>query len=167
VPVRLVFARLGNERGHEAGFNAFALPHGAIVVLDGLAERLSDDELLALLGHELGHVQHRHGLRAVARGFGLLAVAGAVFGDFSIVVAGAMAGVQNLHYSRDAEREADAFSHRFAAAAGLPPQVTAGLWRKLLAEERRRNITGMPLWLSTHPSTEERLREAEARIDAK
>lgn len=162
VPVRLVFARLGNERGHEAGFNAFALPHGSIVVLDGMAERLSDDELLAVLGHELGHVVHRHGMRAVVRGFGLLAVTGAVFGDFSGVVAGAMAGVQNLHYSRSAEREADAFAHRFVAAAGLPPTVLADVWRKLLAEERRRSITGMPGWLSTHPSTEERLREAES-----
>lgn len=161
VPVRLSFARLINEKGSEAGFNAFALPNGAIVVLDGMAEALSDDQLLALLGHELGHVVHRHGLRAVVRGFGLWAVAHAALGDLSTVVAGAAAGLQTLRYSRDAEREADAFAQRFVAEAGLPKATLASLWMQLKKEERRRNITGMPLWLSTHPASEERLREAQ------
>ena len=158
-PVNLRFARLANEKGSEGGFNAFALPNGAIVMLDGMAEVLTDDEVLAVLGHELGHVVHRHGLRSVVRGFGLLAVASAALGDFSTVVAGAAAGVQSLHYSRDAERQADAFARRFVAEAGLPKQVLASVWQKMKREERRRSITGMPLWLSTHPSTDERLEQ--------
>jgi Zn-dependent protease with chaperone function len=151
VPVRLHFARLVNERAAEAGFNAFALPHGTIIVLDGMAEKLSDDELMAVLGHELGHVVHRHGLRAVARGFGLFAAATAVLGDFSGVTATAVASWQTLHYSRDAEREADAYARRVVAQAGLPAAVLVQVWQKMASEEKRD-------WLSTHPSTEERLR---------
>jgi Zn-dependent protease with chaperone function len=154
--VRLEFRRLEGE----AGFNAFALPHGTVVVLDGMADEFSDDELMAVLGHEMGHVVHRHGMRSVLRSFGLLAVAGVVFGDFSTVAAGATAGLQNFSYSRDAEREADAYARRFIAEAGLPPAVLVSVWRKVLAHQQRSGASSLPVWLSTHPGSEERMRAA-------
>jgi Zn-dependent protease with chaperone function len=161
--VRIEFRRLLSDTRSEAGFNAFALPDGTIVLLDGLAEALTDDELLAVLAHELGHVAHRHGMRSALRGFGLAAVAGAVLGDFSGVVAAGVATLQTFHHSRDAEREADAFMHRAVAAEGLPPQVIASVWRKFAAREQREGGGGLPAWMSTHPPTDERLRAAVGR----
>lgn len=163
VAVKLEFLRQGK---HEAGFNAFALPNGSIVMFDGLAEGLSDDELMAVLGHELGHVVHRHGMQSVLRNFGLLAVASVALTDFSSVAATAAGTVQSLRYSRDAEREADAFARRFIAMQGLPPQSLAGVWLKFRAELQRRGIGEPPAWLSTHPGLEERLdAEREQKVD--
>lgn len=152
--MRLEFRRLKDD----AGLNAVSLPNGTIVVFDGLAEQLSDDEALAVLGHEMGHVVHRHAMRGAARSIGLLAVAGVVLGDFSTVAATMAATLQRFSYSRDAEREADQYAHRFMAEAGLPPTALLGVWRKLLKMQRTAGIDAMPDWLSTHPSTEERIR---------
>jgi hypothetical protein len=145
----------------DGGFNAFAVPNGKIVVLDGLADTLTDDELMSVLGHELGHVVHRHSMKGVMRSAGLLTVAGVVFGDFSSVLASSVATLQSLHYSRDDEREADAFGRRFADAAKLPPGTEAAVWRKFQKEEKRMGASGIPPWLSTHPPTDERLKAAQ------
>ncbi len=150
-----------DRRRGEGGFNAFAVPNGTIVVLDGLANTLTDDELMAVLGHELGHVVHRHSMKGVMRSLGLLSVASVVFGDFSSVLASSVATMQTLHYSRDDEREADTFGRRFAAAANLPAGTEASVWRKFQKEEKRSAGAGIPPWLSTHPPTEERLKAAE------
>lgn len=159
VPVQLYFRRQAKS---EAGFNAFALPNGSIVVFDGLAQGLSDDELMAVLGHELGHVVHRHGMQNVLRSFGLLSVAGVVLSDFSTVAATVAATVQGMRYSRDAEREADAYARRFIAQQELPPQTLAAVWLKFKAEQRRLGAGEIPGWLSTHPGLDERLATEQA-----
>ncbi len=150
------------EKEVEAGgFNAFALPNGAIVMLDGMTQSLTDDEIMAVLGHELGHVVHRHSMQSVMRSIGLLAVAGAVFGDFSTVVSTAVATLQTFHHSRDAEREADVFGRRFAKFANLPAGTEAAVWRKLLAQQEKMGLDDLPVWMSTHPPTQERLEAAQ------
>ncbi len=154
VAVKLDFLR---ESKKEAGFNAFAQPNGSIVVFDGLAQSLSDDELMAVLGHELGHVVHRHGMQNVLRSFGLFSVAGVVLSDFSTVAATMAATVQGMRYGREAEREADAYARRFIAQQGLPPQTLAAVWLKFKDEQRRRGVGEIPGWLSTHPGMDERL----------
>lgn len=159
VAVKLEFLR---ESKKAAGFNAFALPHGGIVVFDGLAQSLSDDELMAVLGHELGHVVHRHGMENVLRSFGLFSVAGVVLSDFSTVAATMAATLQGMRYGREAEREADAYARQFIAQQGLPPQTLAAVWLKFKAEERRLGAGGIPDWLSTHPATDERLATEQA-----
>ena len=160
--VRLDFMR---SRHETMNFNAFALPHGGVVVLDGMAEQLSDDELMAVLGHELGHVVHRHSMQGALRSFGLLSVAGVVLADFSSVAVGSVATVQRLRYSRDAEREADAYARRFIAELGLPPQTLAAVLLKFKANKRIAAADkAQPDWLSSHPGLDERLNtEASAR----
>jgi Zn-dependent protease with chaperone function len=158
--------RRDNERSSgredDGGFNAFALPNGTIVLLDGMVTKLSDDEVMMVLGHELGHVVHRHGMQGVMRSLGLVTVAGVVFGDFSTIAATALATLQSFAHSRDAEREADEFGRRFAKEAGLPAGTEAQVWRKLFEAQRGAGSGEVPEWLSTHPSTQERLRAAEA-----
>ena len=91
-----------------SGINAFALPGGTIVVLDGLvAASGSDEQVLAVLAHELGHVALRHPLRRATKSVGLGLMAGLLWGDISSVAANVPAVVGLLSYSRDEEREAD------------------------------------------------------------
>jgi Zn-dependent protease with chaperone function len=145
----------------EPGFNALALPDGTVVVLDGLLGALTEDEALVVLAHEIGHVVHRHGMENLARSTGLLAVAGTVLGDFSTVAATAVGTLQWLRYSRDAERQADAFARQCIARMGIDPRVMVSVWGKFRDEVQRRGAgSGLPDWLSTHPGLEERLRAA-------
>lgn len=145
----------------DPGFNAMALPDGTVVVLDGLLGALTEDEALVVLAHEIGHVVHRHGMENLARSTGLLVVAGAVLGDFSTVAATAVGTLQWLRYSREAERQADAFARQCIARMGLDPRLMVSVWGKFRAEAQRRGAgSGLPAWLSTHPGLEERLRTA-------
>lgn len=157
-PVMLTCARAKSG----SGFNAFVLPDGHIVLLDGLLKWLDDDEVMAVLGHELGHVVHRHSMQALMRSVGLASVAGAVLGDFSSIAVATTAGLQSLAYGRDAEREADRFALEFLAAEGLDPVVMKRVWVKFMAAEKRGGQGGMPSWASSHPPTAERLRALEA-----
>jgi Zn-dependent protease with chaperone function len=143
--------------------NALALPDGTVILLDGLVKRMSDDEVLAVLAHELGHVQHRHAMRGLVQGLGTLALAGVVWGDLSSVLATAAATLGQASHSRDQEREADAFAQAFIAQAGLPPEAWASALRKLQQATAGAGAdgNGFPAWLSTHPPTEERIRAAE------
>jgi Zn-dependent protease with chaperone function len=160
-PVRLIF-RAAKEGG---GFNAFAAPDGTICLLDELTASLSDDEVMAVLGHELGHVVHRHGLRRVMESVGLLALAGAVFGDASTVASTLVSTAQTLRYSRAAETQADAYMREFVAEEGLPPHVILGAWSKLKTRAQAQGADGFPAWLSTHPELDERIQIEQVRIE--
>lgn len=157
VPLDVRFARQGDR----PGFNAMALPNGTIVVFDGLAEALTDDELMAVLGHEAGHVKHRHAMRHLVQGVGLVTVAGVVLGDFSTIAAGSMASVQALRYGRNAERESDAEAQKLILREHLPNETLVGAWTKLLEQMRREgHVGGEVEWLSTHPPIAERIESA-------
>ena len=98
--------------------NAFALPDGLIVASDSLVELLSDDELAAVFAHEIGPVEHRHGMRAVLESGGIALFLALWGGDISVLVSGA-AVLLNLHYSRDSEREADCFAYDYLQKHGM------------------------------------------------
>lgn len=149
------------RQGDRPGFNAMALPNGTLFVFDGLAELLSEDELIAVLGHEAGHVKHRHAMRHLVQGAGLLSVAGVVMGDFSSVAAGTLASVQTLRYSRDAERESDAEAQRLILREHLPNETLVGAWLKVLEQMRRDGrVDSGTAWLSIHPPIGERIESA-------
>jgi Zn-dependent protease with chaperone function len=145
----------------QAGFNALALPDGTLVMLDGLLDVITEEEALAVLGHEIGHVVHRHGMGHLLKALGLFAVASTVFADFSSVLATTVGTVQFYRHSRDAEREADAHARNCLAQVGIDPRVMVGLWTKFQAERERRGGDELPGWLRTHPGIEERLRAAQ------
>ncbi len=162
VSVVLQFRRLKDS----AGVNAMALPNGHIVLLDGLAEGLDDEAVMAVLGHEHGHVVLRHGMSGLLRATGLLSLGGLVFGDLSALAGQGAAVLSVLRYGRDAEREADAHALQFMAAAGVPPEALGRVWRWLLQYQAQRGGAPVPDWASTHPATEERLQRAEAAAAA-
>jgi Zn-dependent protease with chaperone function len=162
--------RLEFRDGTIAGPNALALPGGVIVVTDQLIDILEVREVAAVLAHELGHVHHRHGLRHVLNNSLHAFVVMAVFGDAS-----AMAGVAstvptvfiNTAYSRDFEREADAFAVQLLKSLNLSPLDFAdaldSLQYSLTCEEGGKRAKTRDFgYLSTHPDAGERMLAAEA-----
>jgi Zn-dependent protease with chaperone function len=149
-------------RKFDAGPNAFALPGGAIIITDEMVEiAQSNDELFAVLGHELGHVHHRHGMKLVLRKMGLFLLVSFFLGDVSplFATAGALPAILvETGYSRHFESEADDFAVRFCIASriGLKPMIA--LFRRL---RERAGESALLAWLSTHPALEERLHALE------
>jgi predicted Zn-dependent protease len=92
-----------------SGINAFALPGGTVVFLDGLVTLAGSDEemLLGVLAHEAGHQQQHHMTRALFRGLGGAALAGLLWGDYSSVASNTAILFGQLSYSRKDEAAAD------------------------------------------------------------
>jgi len=142
----------------DLGPNALALPGGDIVVTDALVDLLQghDDTLLGVMAHELGHVEYRHGMRALAQ-FALLNTAtGVALGDFSSMLAVLPAWMAQMGYSRDAERQADWVAVRVLRASGRDPAAMVLLFERLA--RRPGAGTGPPMALASHPADDERVR---------
>ena len=144
------------------GPNAFALPGGAIVLTDELAELLADapDVTTGVLAHELGHVRHRHGMRTVVQASLLAAAAGWVVGDFSSVLAAVPAVLGQQAYARDFERQADLEAITVMRANGQSPARMALLFERLgqwRAKHSAGEITELPIALADHPADAERM----------
>jgi predicted Zn-dependent protease len=138
--------------------NAFALPGGTVVLLDGLVRRTdADDRLLAIVAHELGHAARRHSTQALVKAVGIGAVATLLWGDFSGQVAGVPAVLAMLDYSRDAEREADDDAVRLLRATGRSARPMFEALCLLASVERETGMDGVPSVLSSHPDIEERI----------
>jgi Zn-dependent protease with chaperone function len=157
-PVRVRF-----RRSQALGANAFALPSGVIVVTDDLTRLArSDDEVMAVLAHEAGHVAGRHGLRNIIQSSAVSILLTWYIGDVSALAASAPAALLEARYSRDLEREADAYAADFLAASGLSAQLLADILQRMSSEGRRSGEAGGLVYLSTHPTTAERLRTLRA-----
>jgi predicted Zn-dependent protease len=147
--------------------NAFALPDGTIVVTDEMVRAVdSDDELRAVLAHEVGHVHERHAVRLLLQRSGLAVLFAAVAGDAVGVTYLALALPSMLlqsSYSREFEAEADDYAFALLKRNGVSPQVFADMLRRLEASEPQpAGGDGVVRYLSSHPATEERIRRAEA-----
>ena len=149
------------------GPNAFALPGGTIVVTDEMLQLLDgrDDILLGVLGHELGHVQRRHGLRLLVQATLIGTAASIALGDFSSVLAAAPALLGQSGYSRDFERDADGDAIALLRAAGIAPAVMAELFERLAAQRSgegakppARDRFDLGIALASHPADAERIR---------
>jgi Zn-dependent protease with chaperone function len=140
--------------GRKVGANAFALPSGIIVVTDELVELATrDEEIDAVLAHEIGHVRGRHALRILLQNAGVAALALAVLGDVgaasSLAAAIPVMLVQAKH-SRDFEREADAYARDWLRARGQPETYFDDMMCRLAQDEEDL------VYLSSHPPLRER-----------
>jgi Zn-dependent protease with chaperone function len=117
------------------GANAFALPDGTIVVTDELVKLArNDEEILAILLHEIGHVLHRHSLRQVLSHSGLLALTTAITGDVSSAGSLVLAMPNILidsSYSRDFETEADTYALEHGGEHGIASDRFADFMERL------------------------------------
>ena len=153
--------------------NAFCMPGGRIGFYTGIINqlKLTDDEMAAIMGHEIAHALREHGREraaksgitsVVARGAG--AIGAAIFGiDPSITntVTGMIGQGVVLKFSRDEEREADLVGLDIAARAGYDPRAGIALWRKMAML----NKGAPPEFLSTHPGGETRINDMEKHMN--
>jgi Zn-dependent protease with chaperone function len=151
------------------GPNAFALPGGQIILFDELvALEIGDAEILAILCHELGHLDKRHSIRMLIQSSVVAAVAAAWFGDVSYAISAVSAMLLNSSYSRDMEREADDYAADLLRRRGESPALLASALEKLEAAhtiryaEKDRDEDDKEEdhadWFSSHPDTGERAR---------
>ncbi len=155
------------------GANALALPGGMMVVTDGLIEiAKNDDEIIAVLAHELGHIKQRHAFRQSIQGTLSGLVLAAITGDVSSLGSGLPAALMQMRYSRGHELEADAFALAALQQSCLPPRAFADILFRLQNqhigsdEKKSKGKKGKqkeaynPIsdMLSTHPNTLERIK---------
>ena len=150
--------------------NAFALPGGKVGVNSGIfTVAKNQDQLAAVIGHEIGHVISRHHEERMTRQMGasgLLQIAGALAGDYGqLVTQGGSVLAQTgflLPGSRAQESEADVVGQRLMAQAGFDPAQAVNLWQNMMAASGARS----PQWLSTHPDPANRIRELQRDVPA-
>ena len=141
--------------------NAWCMPAGKMAVYSGLINKLqpTDDELAAVMGHEIAHALREHSREQMSQqaitqtGIGIV---GAIFGvgELGQGVANAVADVTLFKpKSRGMETEADRIGVELAARAGYDPRAAISLWQKM----EKLGGSQPPQWLSTHPSNESRI----------
>lgn len=138
--------------------NAMAAPGAYVFVYTGLLEQVDDEGLRGILAHELGHVVHRHGMRALVRSQLLsLAVLFLVgdLGELEQTVVAHGATLLDLKYSRAQEEESDGYAIQLADAQGWSLAGLIAFYRSLPAD----GVLGIA---STHPDPEERAARLEA-----
>lgn len=150
--------------------NAYCMPGGKIMVYSGIIEKThaTDDEIAAILGHEIAHALREHGRERMSTAFvqqvGLIGFAayissqdGSRLSKETAIQAAALGATLffALPNSREQEREADKLGLELAARAGYNPMAAVSLWRKMDALSN----VDIPEFLSTHPSNENRIED--------
>jgi Zn-dependent protease with chaperone function len=136
--------------------NAFALPGGHAFYFSGLLEETETaDEFAGVMAHEIGHVVHRHGMQQLISTAGTGLLVGFVFGDITgLSIAGGLgAALINSSFSREAEREADAFSLQVANQMNFNSDGLVNLLDRVGEDDEFSKAFAL---LSTHPLNQER-----------
>jgi predicted Zn-dependent protease len=146
--------------------NAWCMPGGKIAVYTGLLTKLSptDEELAAVMGHEIAHALREHGRERaseqVAQQLGVTVLSAALgLGDLGAQLTQTVLDVTlSLPHSRTHETEADRIGVELAARSGYDPRAAVSLWHKM------GNLGGgkPPEWMSTHPSDQSRIRDLQS-----
>ena len=157
---------------NDGSINAFAVPGGYIYVNVGLLNHAkNDDEVAAVLGHEVAHIHAHHMARqqektqliSYASLLGMLAtVVNPALGSLAMAAGQAA----ELKYRREFEQEADYLGVRYLRGTGYDPRAMLDFFKKL-QDESRLIPTFLPPYLSSHPLTDERLNHLEAVLRAK
>ncbi|MDA0705158.1 MAG: M48 family metallopeptidase [Proteobacteria bacterium] len=145
--------------------NAFAMPGGKIGIMEGILKAArTQDQLAAVIGHELAHVTLKHGRKDIGRskylGVGIQVAAvlvgggnqGTTYTAYQALNEGAAYGLI-LPFSRDQESDADVVGLDFMARAGFDPFQALDLWKNMNEEAGE----APPEFMSTHPSGEKRI----------
>lgn len=138
----------------DEAINAFAMPGGFVVVHTGLlASADSAEELATVVGHEMQHVERRHGLRGLVHAAGWRAMLSLVLGNTGGSIAGSW--VQNLgdlRFSRSQETDADLEGVKALVRADIDPQGMVAFFSRLAKDPGH-----LPALLSSHPASAERM----------
>lgn len=148
----------------DAPAQAVALPGNLVVLTDGIVRQLARDELIdAVVAHELGHLHHRHHLRQMIGREAAVALALRLNGqeDASVQAGTIIANLALLpHFSRDAERQADAYAFALLRKRGQSPLLLGLALRQLETERRASGSPAHAHYTDSHPLTVERVEQA-------
>ncbi len=160
---------------NSAQINAFAVPGGYIYVTRAIVERMTHmDQLAGVLGHEMGHVEHRHSARQIGRaqaaqaGVGVTAV---LLGDRGaageVATRGAAVGASLVlaRYSRAQEQESDRAAIEYTTRAGINPEGIVDFFRTLREVEGGQS-GALEQFFASHPLTDDRIRDVTAAVAA-
>ncbi|HEX2250321.1 MAG TPA: M48 family metalloprotease [Gemmatimonadales bacterium] len=155
----------------DASVNAFALPGGFIFVTRGLMASMNNEaELASVLGHEIGHVTHRHSVQQISKaqlaqlGLGIGSILSSDIARFG-QLASAGLGILFLKYGRDAELEADRSGFRYALSQNYDVSEMTDVFETLSRISEAGGGGKLPEWLSTHPNPENRIERIESILD--
>lgn len=150
--------------------NAFACADGSVRVYSGLMDLMNDDEVLGVIGHEIGHVAHKDtkkAMKAALRTSALrhgLASAGGTIGALTESQLGAIGEViLNSKYSQKQETEADNYGYSFLKKAGRNPLAMATAFKKLENLEGTSSSNLVKALFSDHPATQKRIKNIEKK----
>lgn len=157
---------------NEGSVNAFALPGGYVTIHSALILRAeSAEELLGVVGHEINHVEKRHGFRSIVSNSGIYLIASVFLGDVSGLLAAISSAAPMLmsqSYSRRFETEADEEAVALLKAAHINPQGLPSFFAKMIDDEKkamekvenetaREALKTAMSFLSTHPASDKRM----------
>lgn len=145
--------------------NAFALPGGQIILMNGLIQRADNPEMVAgVLAHELGHVANRDPMEQTLRAAGTAGLLSLVLGDATggTVIAFVTESILNASYTRAAEARADDFAIAHMNDANLSPGSFAEFFEVLL--EDYGDAAEALGWASSHPPSRERADKARGAV---
>lgn len=148
--------------------NAYCMPGGKIVFNTGIIQalRLNNNEIAAIMGHEMAHALREHSRERASESMGsnlLLGFGAQLMGASRETVQlsqKAMHYLITLPHSRQHETEADQMGLELMARAGYDPQAAVNVWRKMM------KVSGNspPQFLSTHPSHSTRIQDLQAML---
>lgn len=166
-----IVGKLKNQDGQKFEFkvyqskevNAFAMANGSVRVYSGLMDRMTDDELLFVIGHEIGHVKHGHSKEKTRLAYAASAARKGVASSNSIAgtVAASELGafseeIINAQFSQSEETESDEYGLEILKKNKRPVKAAPAALRKLAS------LGGDHGFLSSHPDPEDRAKHLEA-----
>ena len=155
-----------NLKGGEPLVNAVSLPGGYVYVFKGLLEYIkSDEQLAAVIAHEIGHITARHSIKRLQASYGSLALIVAAMQTNSQLAGGMAMTLQTmmLAYSQDDEIQADNLGIKYMKAAGYDPRGMVAMLESLQEYDRKQPIR-QKTYGRTHPYTHQRIASADRMI---
>ena len=150
--------------------NAFACADGSVRVFSSLMDIMDDDELLGVIGHEVGHVAHHDSKKAFKQSLLTSALKDAAASSSSKVAAltdtqlGSLSeALASATYSKKQENEADAYGYEFLKSHGKNPIAMAKSFRKLQQLQGEQKNSKVNQLFSSHPELPARIKKMEER----
>lgn len=155
-PAKLIF-----RQGNSLSANALALPNNTIIVTDELVALAKDDqEIIGVLAHEQGHLNHRHSLQQAISSFGVGIIVMAMSGDISSLLSGLPLAVVDAQFSRRFEKDADLYALNQMQQQQIDVLHYAHFLQRLEQDAKGQSDSSDQIvkLLSTHPVTEDRIK---------
>ena len=149
----------------EPKLNAWCMPGGKMAIYTGIVHKLAltDDEIAQIMGHEIAHALLGHGRERMSRAMAMQGgfLVGSIVAGYDLTGLAPIADIAlTLPNSRTGESEADRYGVELAARAGYDPRAAVRLWEKMA----KAGNNGMPEFLSTHPSPDNRIEALNALV---